>query len=92
LALLYYNQGRYEEAEPLYLQALELREKLFGNDHPDVATSYFNLGVLYHQQGQYQKAKSLYLSALQIYAQRLGQAHPQTQALLSWLNALPEDT
>jgi tetratricopeptide (TPR) repeat protein len=92
LALPYDHQGRYEEAEPLYLQALELRKKMLGNNHPDVADSYFNLGVLYHQQGQYQKAKSLYLPALQIYEQRLGQTHPLTQALLSWLNDLPEGT
>jgi tetratricopeptide (TPR) repeat protein len=92
LALLCHNQGRYEEAETLYLQAFELWKKVLSKDHPDVAISYFNLGALYHRQGQYQKAKSLYLPALQIYQQRLGQAHPNTQALLSWLNALPEDT
>ena len=48
------------------LQALQLRKKLLGNDHPDVATSYFCLGVLYHQQKHYQKAKSLYQPALKI--------------------------
>jgi tetratricopeptide (TPR) repeat protein len=92
LALLCHNQGRYEEAETLYLQAFELGKKVLSKDHPDVAISYFNLGALYHRQGQYQKAKSLYLPALHIYEQRLGQTHPNTQALLSWLNALPENT
>jgi tetratricopeptide (TPR) repeat protein len=92
LAILHGNQRRYEEAKALFLQALELRKKLLGKDHPDVATSYFDLGGLYYQQGQYQKAKSLYLPALKIYEQCLGKTHPNTQALLSWLNALPADT
>ena len=92
LAGLYYSQGRYAEAEPLYVEALQMSKKLLGQEHPDVALSYFNLGVLYDQQGQYQKAKSLYLPALQIYEQRLGKTHPNTQALLSWLNNLPENT
>jgi tetratricopeptide (TPR) repeat protein len=37
LAVLYSSQGRYEEAEPLYLQALSMRQKLLGTEHPDVA-------------------------------------------------------
>ena len=38
LAELYYFQGRYSEAEPLYIQALELKRKMLGDEHPDVAT------------------------------------------------------
>ncbi len=34
LALIYDNQGRYDEAESLYLQALEMRRKLLGDEHP----------------------------------------------------------
>ena len=37
LAGLYKNQGRYTEAEPLYLQALELYKKLLGEDHPNTS-------------------------------------------------------
>ncbi|MCK4403862.1 MAG: tetratricopeptide repeat protein, partial [candidate division Zixibacteria bacterium] len=39
LALLYDSQGKYAEAEPLYKRALEIREKVLGSDHPDVAQS-----------------------------------------------------
>ncbi len=34
LAELYNFQGRYSEAEPLYIQALALRRKLLGEEHP----------------------------------------------------------
>ena len=35
LAVLYANQGRLTEAEPLLMQALELRQQILGNQHPD---------------------------------------------------------
>ena len=37
LAELYYNQGRYAEAEPLYRRALVIDEKSYGPDRPNVA-------------------------------------------------------
>jgi tetratricopeptide (TPR) repeat protein len=66
LAVLYDNQGRYSEAEPLYLEALEMRRRLFTSDHPDVASSLNNLAYLYHNQGRYSEAEPLYLEALEM--------------------------
>jgi tetratricopeptide (TPR) repeat protein len=34
LAGLYYSQGKYKEAEPLYQQALNILEQRLGVDHP----------------------------------------------------------
>ena len=48
LAVLYDNQGRYAEAEPLYKRSLAIREKALGPDHPDVATVAEQSGVLYN--------------------------------------------
>jgi Tetratricopeptide repeat len=47
LAGLYDIQGRYAEAEPLYLRALAIREAVLGMQHPTVATSLNNLAGLY---------------------------------------------
>ena len=41
--MLYKDQGRYADAEPLYKRSLAIREKALGPDHPDVATSLNNL-------------------------------------------------
>jgi tetratricopeptide (TPR) repeat protein len=78
LASLYYSQGKYKEAEPLYQQALALRQKLLGDDHPDVAESLNNLAGLYESQGKYKEAEPLYQQALNIFEQRLGVDHPHT--------------
>ncbi|MBW4580255.1 MAG: tetratricopeptide repeat protein [Tildeniella nuda ZEHNDER 1965/U140] len=38
-AFLYKEQGRYKEAEPLYVRSLAIREQQLGDDHLDVASS-----------------------------------------------------
>ena len=77
--MLYKSQGRYEEAEPLYLQALQLTRSLLGESHPDVATSLNNLAELYRSQGRYEEAEPLYLQALQLRRSLLGEAIPLWQ-------------
>jgi tetratricopeptide (TPR) repeat protein len=61
-----HNRGRLTEAEPYYIQALAIRQDLFGQGHPDVATSLYNLGWLRGEQGKYAEAESLFLKALDI--------------------------
>ncbi|MGB5711356.1 MAG: tetratricopeptide repeat protein [Waterburya sp.] len=43
LAELYRSQGRYESAEPLYLQALAIAEATLGENHPNTKTIRDNL-------------------------------------------------
>jgi tetratricopeptide (TPR) repeat protein len=86
LALLYYNQGRYGEAEPLFQDALAMYQRLLGQAHPDVAASLLNLGALRHNQGRYSEAQTLLLQARPIYLSQLGPDHPNTQALQSWID------
>ena len=44
LAELYWNQGKWDLAEPRCQKALEIREKLLGMNHPDVAMALVGLG------------------------------------------------
>ena len=81
LAALYYSQGRYSEAEPLYTQALEMRKRLFNGDHPDVASSLNNLALLYYSQGRYSEAEPLYTLALVMCDRILGVNHPTTATI-----------
>lgn len=66
LAVLYSNQGKYAEAEPLYQRSMAIREKGLGPDHPAVATSLHNLAGFYANQRKYAEAQPLCQRALAI--------------------------
>jgi tetratricopeptide (TPR) repeat protein len=90
LAGLYYHQGRYSDAEPLYIRALVINEQQLEANHPNTATSLNNLASLYCSIGRYSDAEPLYLRALGISEQQLGANHPSTATSLNNLANLYE--
>ena len=85
MAGLYWSQGRYEEAESLYLQSLVRSRRLLGEEHPDVATSLNNLGALYLAAERYGEAESFFLEALAIRKAVLPPTHPYIASTQNWL-------
>jgi len=83
-----YQQGQYDQAIPLALEALRLRERALGPDHPDVASSLNNLAALYQAMGAYSQVEPLYQRALKIVEARLGPDHPYVATSLNNLAAL----
>jgi tetratricopeptide (TPR) repeat protein len=92
LAKLYYEQGRYSDAEPLYVRALAIIEQQLGANHPDTATILNNLASLYRATGRYSDAEPLYIRALAISERQLGANHPDTATSLNNLAGLYEST
>ena len=79
LATLHQVVGNYVEAEPLFVRALEIREKQLGAEHPDTAGSLNNLAGLYYHQGKYGEAAGYMKRALAIVEKALGPEHPNTK-------------
>jgi tetratricopeptide (TPR) repeat protein len=84
LASLLQSQGKSDEAEPMYRQALALREKVLGKEHPDTLTSMNNLAGLLEGQGKYDEAEPIYRQTLALMEKVLGKEHPDT--LTSMIN------
>jgi tetratricopeptide (TPR) repeat protein len=55
-ALSHHNQRQYDLAEEQYKCALEIRKKLLGTEHPDVADILHKLALVYAVQGQLKRA------------------------------------
>jgi CHAT domain-containing protein len=84
------DQGKYTEAIPLALKALETRKQLLGDKHPLTLTSLTNLGWLYRDQGAYRRAEPLLRQALETRKEVLGENHPHYANSLNnlgWLHA-----
>ncbi|MGH9842915.1 MAG: tetratricopeptide repeat protein [Blastocatellia bacterium] len=79
---------KYDEALPLAERALEIREKMLGPEHIDVATSLNNLAELYRGKGDFAKAGPLYQRALAIREKAFGPDHPNVAVSLSNLAEL----
>lgn len=89
LGNLYHRSGRYFESIKVFEEALEMRKKAGGDNHPDTAQSMNNFAAsLTYIQPAY--AQALLRQALSIYENSLGKEHPwYAQALnnLSYLLA-----
>jgi tetratricopeptide (TPR) repeat protein len=70
--------GDYAKAEPLFQQALQIRKKALGPEHPDTANSLNNLAFLYSRIGDYANAEPLFQEAVQLNKKLLGRDHPDT--------------
>ncbi|RTZ05708.1 CHAT domain-containing protein [Flavobacterium sp. GSP6] len=77
LAPIYVKQGKYQEAEGLYLQISKIVKTVLGESNPDYATSLNNLAEIFRLKVEYSKAETLYLQSLEIYKKVLGENHPQ---------------
>lgn len=64
-------------------RALVIREKVLGNEHPDVAKQLNNLALLCQNQGKYQEVEQYYERALYIYQKKLGPDDPNVSKTLN---------
>jgi tetratricopeptide (TPR) repeat protein len=53
-------------AEQRHMQALGIREQLFGPNHPEVGLSLGHLAVIHQMRGDHERARSFYTAALEI--------------------------
>jgi tetratricopeptide (TPR) repeat protein len=90
LGRFYAGQGLYGAAEPWYGRCLQFAREKFGDEHPDVATSFNNLAGLYESQGRYSEAEPLYQQALALMQKLLGDEHPDVASSFNNLAGLYE--
>ena len=70
----------YSESLCYYTKVLAIREKVLPENHPDIATSYNNVGYAYGELGDHKKQLEYYLKALGIREKVLPENHPDIAA------------
>jgi serine/threonine protein kinase/tetratricopeptide (TPR) repeat protein len=84
----YWGLELYDEARSHLEASLALRRELYGDLHPDVATSLEHLGFLAQSVGEFEQARSYYTESLEIRRVVLGERHSETATSLASLGAL----
>jgi len=59
LAVVYFNQGRFDDAVALEVVVLEKRRRVLGDDHPDTIVSMEDLAMTYRKQDHLDDAEAL---------------------------------
>lgn len=84
----YRGLADYATAERFLLDSLEIRRRLFGDEHVAVAASLFSLGILRQDTGKYDEAERLYREALDLQVRLIGPgdlAVSRTEFQLAWI-------
>ncbi|MCA8989318.1 MAG: tetratricopeptide repeat protein, partial [Planctomycetaceae bacterium] len=92
LGIFLKESARFQEAEPILRQAVELSQKVFGAGHPLVAVGLNNLAQLLQATNHLAEAEPLMRHALDIDEQAYGYEHPNVARDLHNLASLLQDT
>ena len=69
--------GKYQEAEQMHRQTLELKEKMLGREHPDTLGSMNNLALVLDSRGKYEEAEHMHRQTLELREKAQGKEHPR---------------
>ena len=74
----YAEYGMYKDAIPRYLKLIDLRESLYGQQHPVTASAYHDIGEIYRNLCNFPAAFEYQKKALDIREKLLGPKHAET--------------
>ncbi|MBN2145266.1 MAG: tetratricopeptide repeat protein [Candidatus Aureabacteria bacterium] len=87
-ALSLFENKKYKEAEEVCLRILEMRKKLFGDEHPDIAECLHLLAMIYKKTSQYEKAEKFFKQAIAMKEKTLGMNDLQVSYSLDELGGM----
>jgi serine/threonine protein kinase/tetratricopeptide (TPR) repeat protein len=78
IARVYMDLAKYDKAEPMMRQEIDLRRKLVRTNDPQLAISLGDLGILLARRGKYADAEAIDREALTMNQRLLGDENPAT--------------
>jgi tetratricopeptide (TPR) repeat protein len=83
LAAILDGQQKFDEAEPLYIEALQILERSPQDNAGEIAVALNDLGALYAQRGLSDRAEDLLTRAADMKKQTIGEKHPDVAVTLN---------
>ena len=84
------DNQEYQKSEMLLLKAMEIRKKILGSEHLEMAVIYHKLAAIREKQGNYVTCEELCKKALSINERVLGENNPDTANVYNSLAGLYE--
>jgi len=75
---VYYHKGLHDKALEFFQKSLDIKIKVVGGVHRDVADMKYNMAGVFEDQGNLQEARKLFLESAEIFAALLGDDHDDT--------------
>ena len=82
------DEGKLDEAKPLYEEAVAGQRETLGDKHPKTLDSINNLAKLFYEMGKLDEAESGFVEAVDGRREVLGEDHPDTRSAEEWLDFL----
>jgi tetratricopeptide (TPR) repeat protein len=76
MGVVYQDQGRYSMAESYHSKALEMKQRIFGGQHPETYTTLNNLALVLQSQKRFDEAEKLHRRAFRGRKRLLPSTHP----------------
>jgi tetratricopeptide (TPR) repeat protein len=83
-----FRSGKYDEARPFVEHALEIRERVLGKEHREVALALNALANIHSRKGEFASAEPIYQRVLAIMEKSLGADHTEIRLPLNNLALL----
>jgi tetratricopeptide (TPR) repeat protein len=77
-AMTLYGDGRFDQADAYFQEAVQSRTKVLGAEHPDTLTIMANLASTFWNQGRWKEAEELFVQVMETFKRVIGAEHPDT--------------
>jgi tetratricopeptide (TPR) repeat protein len=85
---VYAETEDYSKALEFFKKSLKIREKALPPNHPDLATSYNNIGMTYCNKNDYSKALTFLEKAITIWQTSLPPNHPDIETAKNYIEII----
>ncbi|CAB9507431.1 Kinesin light chain [Seminavis robusta] len=91
IGLVRFKMDDFDHAKDAFLECLDIRKRILGADHRDIAVMWYNLATIYLEKGEDQTAMKLYSESLRVERRALGEKHPEISLTLQHLGQMHQE-